>query len=398
VVSREEVNKEEDKAVDNKKEASKAGESKQESKHRDNIVFYQKPSIMPQSVVYFLGAGCSYNFGYPVTGSIMPEILELLTKGNLFKIGDRKTLREKKLEKELLRLLYLLYPGLKQKFIPKVIPNITEVLSFVDHCCLYGLPPHPEVSDETLEKLRHLLNRAVSELLLTYEETPYTREEKRLLAKFIDPLKRHKRTEVMTIITTNYDQVIEREFSAHMIRQQVDFGIPYRDIHTSKLIQQPANPLFRFYKLHGSLNWTRCDLCGHYCINPYAAIADLAFLERADDINTCICSDTLRLKSVMVAPSLVRDIRDANLLQIWKGATEAIRTADKLVFIGYSLPAEDLAIKSIIMRGMNGRDKKSKLKVIVVQKGEQAKPNYMNIFGKHIHYYKDGLAEYLDTR
>ena len=42
---------------------------------------------------------------------------------------------------------------------------------------------------------------------------------------------------------------------------------------------------------------------------------------------------------------LVRDIRDSNLLQIWKAAMEALRTADQIVFIGYSLPAEDFAIK-----------------------------------------------------
>lgn len=37
---------------------------------------------------------------------------------------------------------------------------------------------------------------------------------------------------------------------------------------------------------------------------------------------------------------------------------EASRTADNLIFIGYSLPAKDLGIKSVIIRGVNGRDKK----------------------------------------
>jgi hypothetical protein len=101
--------------------------------------------------------------------------------------------------------------------------------------------------------------------------------------------------------------------------------------------------------------------------------------------------------SVLVAPSLVRDIRDPNLLQIWKASLEAIRTADKLIFIGYSLPAEDLAIKSIIIRGLNGRSNK-KLEVDVVQLGTASRPNYENIFGKKINFHSKGLEAYLDGR
>lgn len=67
------------------------------------------------------------------------------------------------------------------------------------------------------------------------------------------------------------------------------------------------------------------------------------------------------MRSVIIARSFVRDIQDANLLQIWKGALEAIRTADRLIFNEYFLPQEDLAIKSIIMRGVNGRAKNKKL-------------------------------------
>jgi NAD-dependent SIR2 family protein deacetylase len=353
---------------------------------------------MPENIVYFLGAGASKNFGYPLTGQIMPEIIQALKKNDLFELGNTKTGKEAKLEKDLLEFLYILYPGLRNINLQKEkkhIPNITEVLSLIDHCCFYNIPPHPALCDETLMSFRQLLNRAVGELLLYYEVIPYTKTEEDLLKTFIGPLKKENKNAIITVITTNYDLVIDREFSKHIIGHQVDFGIAYRDIKTSKIVFQPANPLFRYYKLHGSLNWTRCDLCGHYYINPYGSIVHQTYKQRSDSNNTCVCSDRMRLKSVLVAPSLVRDIRDSNLLQIWKASMEAIRTADKLIFIGYSLPAEDLAIKSIIMRGLNGRDKKQKLQVDVVQHGEDAKPNYINLFGRDIEYCADGLKKYL---
>ena len=139
-----------------------------------------------------------------------------------------------------------------------------------------------------------------------------------------------------------------------------------------------------------------CDLCGQYYINAEGSIVGLAFKEQISSQNTCICSNSLRLKSVLVAPSLVRDIRDSNLLQIWKASLEAIRTADKIIFIGYSLPAEDLAIKSIIIRGLNGRDQKKRLEVDVVQLGTDSKSNYENLFGPKINFYAEGLEKYLN--
>ena len=166
-------------------------------------------------------------------------------------------------------------------------------------------------------------------------------------------------------------------------------------------MNQHDKPLLNYYKLHGSLNWLMCSLCGWYYINPFGSIVHQEFREEKDDSNICICNKEMRLKSVLVAPSIVRDIRDSNLLQIWKGALEAIRTADKIIMIGYSLPAEDLAIKSIILKGINGRAGNNMPQLEVVQFGEQAKPNYQNIFGnvfKAANYYKDGLEAYLKKK
>ena len=356
---------------------------------------------MGKNIVYFLGAGCSKSFGYPLTGEIMPEILTNLEKKNLFKIGNKKTLTETRHEKLLLDYLYKIYPGLKGiniKRNKKNIPNITEVLSLIDHCCFYNIPPHPDLNDDVLQLFRQLLNRAVGELLLNYENAPYTAQERKLLKEFIKPLRAEKKIHTITVITTNYDLTIDRQLERDMFDQRVDFGISYRDTDTSEIRQQPLKPLFRYYKLHGSLNWTRCDLCGHYYINPEGSIVHQAFTEEINNDNTCVCSNSLRLKSVLVAPSLVRDIRDSNLLQIWKASMESIRTADKLIFVGYSLPSEDLAIKSIVMRGLNGRNKRQPLNIDVVQLGDSAKINYINLFGKKINYYNKGLKQYLKDK
>lgn len=352
-------------------------------------------------VVYFLGAGASKNFGYPLTGDIMPEILSGLKANNLFFHSAAKTQRAGEEQYLFLEYFYTLYPGLRnvdEKMEKERIPNITEVLSMVDHCCFYNIPPHPDLSDQHLEQFRSLINRAIGELMLEYEEKPYTPHEKQLLDSFVSPIRQGRNPgDSLTFITTNYDLVIDNEIQNELLVDKVDYGITYRSVFDSSLANTPMESSVKYYKLHGSLNWLRCSLCGHFYINPYGCIIHQAFKEETDHENTCICSDHLRLKTVLVSPSLVRDIRDSNLLQIWRSALESIRVADKLVFIGYSLPAEDLAIKSIIMRGLNGRKSSQPLEIAVVQQGEAAKNNYLNLFSSSIRYYGHGLEEYLQT-
>ena len=70
-----------------------------------------------------------------------------------------------------------------------------------------------------------------------------------------------------------------------------------------------------------------------------------------------------------MAPSLVRDIRDPNLLAIWVHALELLRTADEWTVIGYSLPPEDIAIRYLLIRAYNSRGEKERPRIRVVQLG-----------------------------
>ncbi|RYY70442.1 MAG: hypothetical protein EOO13_06540, partial [Chitinophagaceae bacterium] len=129
------------------------------------------------NVVYFLGAGASKNFGYPLTGDIMPEILKNLQEDDLFTHSAINSPKAEDGQKMLLEYFYTLYPGLRKVDVmadKDRVPNVTEVLSMIDHCCFYNIPPHPELSDNNLENFRLLLNRSIGELLLKYEMIPYT--------------------------------------------------------------------------------------------------------------------------------------------------------------------------------------------------------------------------------
>jgi len=120
--------------------------------------------------------------------------------------------------------------------------------------------------------------------------------------------------------------------------------------------QRPNPPWFRYYKLHGSLNWLRCDLCEHVYLNYEWEIFGLVMEEKIHDYNSCHCGHG-KLGLLLVTPSYMRDVREPNLTEIWRHAVEVLRTSEKWVIAGYSLPADDLLIRSMFIRAYAGRTK-----------------------------------------
>jgi hypothetical protein len=162
-------------------------------------------------------------------------------------------------------------------------------------------------------------------------------------------------------------------------------------------------------------------VCDNIYVNPVGAIAYLSFLlggeagapERGDawlkdlwdwGANECHCGHR-PLRHVIVAPSYVRDVRDPVILGIWHSALEALREANEWVIVGYSLPPEDVAIRSMLLRAYQGRDGESKPRITIVQKQRQEPEltRYRLLLPAHEYFPKDddtpgGLEGYLAAR
>ena len=85
-------------------------------------------------------------------------------------------------------------------------------------------------------------------------------------------------------------------------------------------------------------------------------------------------------------------MRDRNLLSVRRSATEALRLADEWVFVGYSLPTEDVGIRALLMRSLFSCDELPK--VCVVSDRTNALPRYRLLFPECT-YTKDGFAKFL---
>lgn len=340
-----------------------------------------------------LGAGTSKAFGLPLTNEILPRMWKLLNRGRLLKKDQREVL---------IKMLETLYPGLRQKNVSNYLPNITDVLSMIDHLIVHQNVPFIKFSGDDLTDCRKLLEIAIVEVI---EENFYDYDESdpcdKLYDDFINWIYKNRNRRQFNIVSTNYDITIEfglkYYYSYDAFASKVDFGFSWRDPSNGRIHTPPKDPLFGIYKLHGSTNWLRCDLCNQVYVHIEGNIYHNILYETINDNNTCHCGHG-RLSSLIVSPSLERDVRDANVNYVWNRALEQLRTSRDWLMIGYSMPAEDLNIRSILVRAFNARS--TKPRITVVQKDENHekamynKARFEAQFGK-VDYHWEGLEDFV---
>ena len=344
-----------------------------------------------QREALFLGTGASKVFGLPLTNEIFPEIVHRLKENSLF--DDSEEI------KVLSTFIRRLLPGLSD-LSNENYPLITDILSLMDHLVANGNTLWKKTILNDLENFRILFERGIFEVLkVPFHNTKLAdnKDKPEILNSFIDWIYRSINYKYFTIISTNNDLVVEHELydkfidDKETLSKAIDFGIKWRHPVTNKIVLQPNKPKLGIYKLHGSTNWLKCNLCNHIYINTSGSISHQAFRKKIDGNNTFECGHA-PLSSFIVAPSLERVIHDNNIPYLWNNALEQMRTSEEWIIMGYSFPPEDINIKSLFVRAFRGR--KTKPKITIVPQGESAQPRYTSIFGK-INYNPSGLEGFL---
>ncbi|HKP76341.1 MAG TPA: hypothetical protein VJT67_12510 [Longimicrobiaceae bacterium] len=362
---------------------------------QDSIGQQEEGTPTPRKrIALFLGAGASFTFGVPLTQDLLGEIITGCKSRRLFsRSGDADQYCN-----ELLHHLKELLPGLTDTI---KLPLVTDLISLIDYSLSMSTTPILGMDQRGLLRLRELLARAIAEIVAVQPwELPVYQQYDRWLRALADSAS-------VSVLTTNYDIIAERPVLLRLwgryleeapMYAELDFGFGWRIPYSGVIQRRPVSSPISFFKLHGSVNWLGCEVCEHIYINHWAPISAFGgslfgVSATSDGALTCHC-DHGPLTPVIVAPSLVRDIRNANLLEIWKNALESLREADEWVIVGYSFPPEDLAIRSMFMRAWRGR--KTKPKVTVVQYGwNRPTMARFKILFPRCTYLHDGFAAYL---
>ena len=268
----------------------------------------------------------------PVTRGILPIIRRHLETGKLFE-HDRA-----RVDNKLLRDFFDGFlPGLKSipSDDPQRHPLITDVLSLVDHLLVSDVSVQPNLKALDLVEARRVLESAI---LMSIQKTrPKNAKLCRRLARWI-VASRKRAGHPTAVVSTNYDTLLDmkvynavrrlhpkdKEDWEQLGHKWIDFGFNWRKVTTGAVMLRPDEPDVGIFKLHGSLNWLACPMCSHIYVNRRYNIFRIAADSRPTDDQRCDCN-FIPTRRVIVAPSMVRSIRDSNLLAVWQAALEALR-------------------------------------------------------------------------
>ena len=300
------------------------------------------------SDVYFIGAGASKQDRFPLTNELKHGIAWAIQHDR-----DRFELLAAHL-----RYLYNVPDGaleqssgiwsaLRQRVNDdaqvgrSVVPDVTDLLSTLDWIIREqgsfgpglegGDPKHSSPGE--LAEVRDLVVQALCLCLGSYDDLQGATTTRDFLA-LVRPTD--------SLITTNWDLLLDAARDARFGSEPQDYGTSGNVVlEGGSAAKSEARP--KLLKLHGSLSWRYCTRCQRLVIDPMHHVAG----ERQDRA-LCLCK--CRYSELIVTPGFVREYRNVHLLTIWREALLTLAHASHWVFIGYSLPPDDVGIRTLLLK------------------------------------------------
>lgn len=288
------------------------------------------------SLGYFVGAGLSCAFGLPKTSALLRDISEAA------KVSPRGPSTDAMKE-----AFAALYPdGKKREFLPETVDFFSVLQAYID----IGAPGLAGVRLKDANELRRDLKMSIVRLLISKQR------EAEASSKFsgnayLDEVVR----EGSVIVTTNWDMMVERYAAMK--------GIPVRRTG------EPGESYLLLLKLHGSIDWTTWGTARHReDEDDFALLRE--FKQRMCSTIATEASEIVRVRAIetwsrswqklssrLVEPFLITMYHGkggevASLSAIWRDAYNALSRAKQVGIVGYSVPADDLEIRTLLRAGL----------------------------------------------
>jgi hypothetical protein len=279
---------------------------------------------------YFLGAGFSRSVGLPNTAELLTEVHALAKREGLV------------LDDHLRSAYRYFYPEEATSFVPEAVDFFSVLRANED--VAYGMPgafEHPALLNDLRLAVARLLCERARDLPVPSSGWPN-----------VDRIVRPGRV----IITSNWDLFIEYYASVR--------GVPLR------LGGKPNDHHLTLIKLHGSVDWT--DASNRRSDRPDTDFAALREMQNPIRAWTVPIADeeVLRIRAVeniarswqfikarttrplMITMSLGKTVDTAPIHSMWEDAYYALSATRHLRIIGYSMPVDDIEIRTLLRAGI----------------------------------------------
>ena len=108
------------------------------------------------------------------------------------------------------------------------------------------------------------------------------------------------------------------------------------------------------------------------------------------------------VRPVLITPTHLKDYRNPHISRIWYSAARALREAKRVIFIGYSMPDDDIEVVYLFKRGLAHLKPRDITVVEQAGKGNaalDASPvgrRYRALFGEQIDWWPRGFAPWIE--
>ena len=361
--------------------------------------------------VFVLGAGFSKNENAPLQAEIIREIFKIKIKDLV--PGFRK--------------IYKRYRNDFKRFLSDTMfmdeqhfgnQSLEDIYTPIDRCIIDSLA-FRNIPPKDLIELRQKINGLI--IIMMDYKLHLTRRKDSHIEKFTDYLiylrTQHRKGDPFAILSTNWDILLDDSLRHKMPHSEgvVDYCCNPSAYDDKEPIVPGLTALekdlynIKLLKLHGSMNWLQCKRCQRLFVTFFEKIAIDEY------VNKPVCKECeynfrneltpdggAFLSSLLIMPTLLKDLNNFQLKLIWQNAGIELSEASKIVFMGYSFPMADFELRQLLARNVRHN---SKIEVVLSSEDKPTDSNYISsaerryitFFGKRevqIHY--RGVKNYID--
>lgn len=285
---------------------------------------------------------------------------------------------------------------------PDNLPPMEDILSQIDFAISEN---RPLSSDYPIQRMRDIRESLIMNIctILGRGKSIESRDGANVMYRFVSHLEPQD-----SIVSLNYDLMADMAVRRDANWQFCDYGFPlrkavYHHEPPENITSSNTRPL---YKLHGSLNWVYCPLCqaidvvdGHDTGESYLYDSERHRVEYCS-----VCG--VHYEPIIITPTFLKVYNNLFTLRLWHQAEQCLVAADRLVFVGYSMPDSDIFLRCMFRRAYFAHHhihkQKSEIEVVDFDPSfDPDNPNplygrFKRLFGQIV-YKPEGFRAYIDS-
>jgi hypothetical protein len=280
-----------------------------------------------RDTVYVIGAGFSAGLGYPLTKNLLIEVWKRLTEHS---------------REQLTKIIEFHHPAFslaRTTTFPGIEPLLTEIAVNLE------LFEASRPAEGNFTKTQLLSSR--EDLLSTIARWFHSLCPQAVNTPWLGQFTERLRSENAAIVSFNWDLILDQQLFGDRLGAK-SYGLE-NELGSEAVLLKP----------HGSLNWYSATHVEYVTedkrIQIFPATKDADAVEAFLHPRQIDSKVGRRYTPLIIPPTYLKDFNAPIFRKLWNRCTDVLSTPRKLIFLGYSLPAEDLHAQFIFRCGFHNQ-------------------------------------------